>query len=193
MSVVVNEDIISIILKFVNFKTLSTFKLTSKSCKYLAELELQRRLKLEPNTNTCIPKDYIDASYLARLIKKPSDCLVTQLRILSILYILHDKSFRPVDWYFYNLPMQILYTATNDEFNTIFNHWLIQDYFKDLPGLWSREEVFMTWYDKMDEERQLFLKEYVLRLYKCPEEFVYVLTRTPPLFDFDEFEFVQVI
>lgn len=192
----VNEDIISIILKFVNYKTLSNFKLVNKSCNYLVELEIQRRLQTDPTSTTSIPKDYIDPSYIITLVKETSGTygnVVTRLRLLSILYILRDKTFTPIDWYLYNLPMEILCRASDDEFHDIFNHWLIQDYLKDLPGLWSREEVFMTWYDKMGVERQLFLKEFILRLYKCPEEYIYVLTRSPPLFNFDEFEFIQVI
>lgn len=186
-----NDDIISIILKFVNYKTLMNFKLVNKSCKYLAELEIQRRYQINPTLKTSISKDYIDINHLLKLIKTEY-CIKTQLRWLSILYILYNKSFQPFDWYMYNLPMKLLYIATNDEFNTVFNHWLIQEFFRDLPGLWSREETFMDWYDKMEQDRQLFLKRYVLTLYKCPEEYIYIITRTPPLLNFDELEFIQI-
>jgi hypothetical protein len=90
--------------------------------------------------------------------------------------------------------MKLLYIATNDEFNVVFNHWLIQEFFRDLPGLWSREETFMDWYDKMEQDRQLFLKRHVLTLYKCPEEYIYIITRSPaPLLNFEEIEFIQII
>lgn len=130
--------------------------------------------------NVDIPQDYLNINYISKLIKDETNVLKI-LQLLCILYKLYDNSFEPFDWYLYNLPMKLLYLATtNDEFNTIFNNWLIQKYLADLPGLWSREEIFMTWYDKMSTQRQLILKRHVLKLYNCPEEYIFVLTRMNP-------------
>lgn len=173
MSISIDE--ITIILKFCSFKTLLKIKFVNKLCLYLVNLELNQRIKMTPLTSTVITKDFLEPNYILKFIKNASD-LSEQLRLLSILYKIYN-SFEPFDWDCYELPMKILYMSTDEDFKIYFNHWLIQDYLKDIPGLWSREEIFMTWYDKMDSTRQLILKKHVLKIYGCPEEYIYILHR----------------
>lgn len=249
-----NADVLSIILKFVNYKTLLNFKLVCKKCKYLVDLELQYRLKLNPQKNTILPLDYISISLVSKYIeksmhvdeilrllsilyiscnrtfKKLNACIYKvplnilhfasndefetcinhwviyeylneipgllsreelsvvkpnqkriadiskrveneihideMLKLLSILYIFHEKTFENMNWYQYNLPMKILHLASNDdEFEIYLNHWMIQEYLNGIPGLWSREEILMAWYDKMSKYRQELLKRHLLKIY----------------------------
>ena len=175
-----NVDVLSIILKFCSFDTLLNIKLVNKDCCYLVNLEINNRLKISITQNSIISQDYLSINYISKLSRQTFDT-TRLLQLLCILYKLYDNSFEPFDWYLYNLPMKLLYMATtDDEFDTVFQHWLIQKYLADLPGLWSREEIFMTWYDKINFVRQKILKRHVLKLYNCPEEYIFILTRMNP-------------
>lgn len=172
-----NVDIISVILKFCSFETLNNFKLVNKTCTYLVKLELQRRIYIVPQKNHNISKDYICPNYIMNSIKQTEN-IHEILRLLSIFYLIYN-SFEKFDWYLYNLPMKLLYMTNEDEFHLIFNHWLIQEYLKTMKNLWTLEDIFMFWYEKFEPKRQLILKHYILELYGCPEEYIYILKKIP--------------
>lgn len=89
------------------------------------------------------------------------------------------KAFDELEWCDYSWPMELLYNAqTIDEFHTYLNDEHVHAYFKNMPGLWGREEIFMTWYDKMDMEKQAILKALIVHVYNSSEDRIFVLSRS---------------